>query len=639
MFIAGVFRYGKSKRWRTGLRHLIFSICVKLSHRSKACYYIFGDGFSFVSNNPQTKDKNRFPGNEYLRGLEIVYSGKFFDIGQLKKRLSLHDGDSLENAIKKAYMVWGYDFVKRLKGEFAVALYDKTQARLILARDRIGLQPLYYYIDGKVIIFASEKNALLQYKRKMIINYSCIHANILYSSTYSREQQFKGIYELRPGNMLTIHLESKRPGIYKYWDIRFNIIRRDFSYYRNGFRYLFEESIKKRLPPDGSKIGVASSGGIDSALIISFLTRFYQRKIETFTIGPRESGRYFNRKHEYKDARMVSRYFNTKHHELLVYSREVIGYLPRVIWHMGEIPCFGVSISQGIMVYLLGRLAKKNGCRCIFTGNGVELILDGNDPQRELYKRMHHSNKIPEKIRDEFIPHLPRALKKRLHIWSTSDMKNIEEKYIRRNSPWHKEAVLRNYYTGSFRNKLKAFRAKTVLKDYLMQCDAKDYFNKLLYIDLKTWNSRRNLIINERLLAASGIKLEIPFIDAELVEFCCRMPLNVKHHFSDKKYFLRRLYKNYIPKKISNKGKQGSNMGFNLSSSKAREIVLHFVNLTRERGLFKKSFIDKLLSGCKNNPRAINDKMFCLFTIELWFRIFVDNHDIEEKNLTYDYLG
>lgn len=635
MFIAGIFRYNKNKRCHIKLQRLIYYISAMLSYRSKNCYYVFGKRFCFVSNNKPLQDKNCSSSNKDLKDLEIVYSGKFFNIGQLKDKLFLSDAESVEGVIKKAYRVWMDDFVKHFKGEFAIALYDKKKSKLLLTRDRIGLKPLYYYVDNKIIIFASEKNALLKYKRKRIINYKSLHANILYGSVYSREQQFEGIYELRPGNSLVIHSESKRPAIYKYWDIKFNISNRNFSYYEKGFKYLLKESIRKRLPSDGSKVGVASSGGIDSALIIALLRQLYPGQIETFTSDSKNK----SSRPEHKDARTVSKYFNTNHHELIV-SDYAIEYLPKVIWHMGEIPWGGVGITQGIMIYLLGKLAKKNRCRYVFTGNGTELILDANEPQAVLYRLFRNSKKIPEKIRDRFIPTLPKKLKNRFYyIWSTGDMKNIEKKYIEINSPWQKEALLREHYTGKFINKLKSYRARGILTDYLKECDAEDYFNKLLYIDLKTWNSRRNLILNERLLATSGIRLEIPFIDAELVEFCGTMPINVKHSFSDSKYFLRKVYKDCLPEKIFSKGKRSSGLPLDLRVKKTRDIMFHFVDLLKKRNLFKKSFIDSLLSMYRKNPWAFEDRLLFLFATELWFRIFVDNPDIKEENLTYDYLA
>jgi len=306
---------------------------------------------------------------------------------------------------------------------------------------------------------------------------------------------------------------------------------------------------------------------------------------------------------------------------------------------MSEIPLGAVGITQGIMIYLLGKLAKKNRCSHIFTGNGTELILDGNEPQAKLYKLFHDSKKIPENIRDGFIPHLPKKLRNRFLIWSTNDMNNLEKKYIEMNSSWQKEALLRKYYTGNFINKLKSYKAKKILTDYLKDCDAQDYFNKLLYIDLKTWNSRRNLILNERLLAASGIRLEIPLIDAELVEFCGRMPLVVKQSLLDRKYFLRKVYKNYLPKRIFNKGKHGSGLELDLRVKKITDIMFHFVDLLKKRNLFKKSFIDSLLSMCRKDPLFFEPRLYVLLGIELWFRIFVDNPDIKEENLTYDYLA
>jgi asparagine synthetase B (glutamine-hydrolysing) len=210
------------------------------------------------------------------------------------------------------------------------------------------------------------------------------------------------------------------------------------------------------------------------------------------------------------------------------------------------------------------------------------------------------------------------------------------------NTGWIKETTLRRRYTQETNDRLGDTQAKSILSDYLKKCNARDYFNKLLYIDFKTWNSRRNLIANERLFGAFGIVSHIPFLDVDLIEFSSSWPIAMKHSFKDSKYCIRKYFRDekFLPRAVFDKGKKDSLLRFPYWQNDTLDAILHFADRLRTRRLFNENFIDKVLSRAKNRPdRAYQYLVFGFFVLELWLRIFVDRSEIAERDLTLDHLA
>jgi asparagine synthase (glutamine-hydrolysing) len=633
MFMAGAYRYGPVQgNTDEPLSSVVSAMALMLSHRSPQHDYVEDSGICFVCNH-------RLPASD---GLMVAYAGQFFNMEKLKAQLSLSADSLCDTVLKSAYKKWGCDFVRYIAGEFTIAIYDKIHRILLLSRDRVGLKPLYYCSDGATLIFASEVKALLKVRKRSKINYSSLHSGILFGSVYSREYLIEGIYELRAGHSLTVNVCSPYFTVIKYWDRVFNIRKRPDPAYENEFRSLINEAVKKRLPPAGIKVGISLSGGIDSTLVLGLVKEHHRGPVETYTVfaeGDRSS--------EFRDARLSSQHFDVEHHEISISPLEAVQSLPKIIWHMEgfSFPWFSNICLQ---TYFAGKLARRNKCGSIFTGNGVEHNFDGNGPQRILYKCYHNSKKMPDFVRDRLMSLLPfrwqHFLRKKCsYLLPTSIMKNMAKAYICFNSIWGSDAYLKNHYTKDFFALLGTFNAEDTLSGYLDECTAEDYFNKLLYIDFKTWNSRRNLVTNERLFGAFGIQLQIPFLDADLVEFSSSMPISIKHDFRDQKYFIRKIYaqSKMLPQKIFDKGKYNSILKFDFYKGAAWDAVSYFVNQLKARRIFKDAFIDRVLSGARECSGKGSEHFYLieLFELELWLRIFMDQSGIQEDNLTLDRLG
>lgn len=637
MFIAGSYKYNYAGKTPEELDYPVSSMAEEMLHRNKRYYFLHNDRICFVSNNKPMPAEDGPDSQREWKDLALIYSGQFFNLENIGPKLGLSLDSPCEIILKSAYREWGERFVEHLDGEFAIAIFDKAVSKLLLYRDRVGLKPLFYYAGEEMIIFASEVKAILLGSKERTLQYTSLHSAMVFGSVYSQEHLIKGIYELRAGHYLAITGGPQTIKIHKYWDRVFNITNQPFGYYKDKFIPLLEEAVKKRLPGKGIEVGVSSSGGFDSALIMALVNKFHSGPVSSYTAVAENDLRG-----EWKDSRIAARYFNTRHHEIFISTEEALESLPKIIWHLDEFPIDCGIIGACIQTYFVGKLAREKSCACIFTGNGEEHNFDGNTQQRHLYKFLHNSSRVPRFIRDRILNLLPQRLRNKIsYTWSTDEISNIEEKYILFNSIWKNELLLKSLYKESFRDKVGEYRAKYILSEYLKDCTTQDHFNKLLYIDFKTWNSRRNLVVNERLLAASGVQLQIPFLDSGLVQFSSRMPVSIKHSFKDDKYFLKKIYQEILPSAIFKKGKSTSLLRFNFFSGSPLERVMHFVSQLKKRGIFREDFIDGLLSCVGKGKLEKRERFFLigLFTVELWFRIFIDNPGIKEEDLTLDYLG
>ncbi len=630
MSIAGIFRYDSNKEGTSRLKAEVESMADALRHRSQACFYTEGSGFCLVSNHEE----------DPCDSLVVVYSGQFFNMNALKAELSLPDNAPCATVLKTAFKKWGNDFITHISGEFTIALYDKALDRLLLTRDRVGLRPLFYSCNNSGISFSSEVNALLRNTGDRQINYPALHAGILLHCVYSKEHLIKGIFELRAGHCLSLDFRNKKLVINKYWDRAFAIVNRAQEDYENEFKRLLNEAVKRRIPASGQKAGIALSGGIDSTLVLALVRKFHTGPVATYTVIADK-----DTQSEYHDARIAAARFDTEHHEIRVNARETMQNIPQIIWHMGELTSAYWFMSIASQMFFVGKAAKEDRCTSVFTGNAFELNLDGSKTPRKMYRLLHNSQKCPQLLRDHILPHLlPDKIRKileprGLYLWSTDDMKHIEEKYIMFTSAWGWESQLKKFYTQSMTEKIGAYQAKNIFSEYLTDCTAHDYFNKLLYIRFKAFS---NLAAADRLFSAFGLMAQIPYLDVDLVQFTSSMPIQIKHNFTNAKYFIRKAYNNsdVLPISIFNKGKKESSPRFDYWEKEIIEIMLFFVSRLKKRDIFREKFVDRLLS---KSGRAVEgwDQhfIFGLFILELWHRIFIDRPAIKTDDLTLDYLS
>ena len=205
MFIAGIYRYD-NKESDVSLECAVSRMAGAMSARSEKHRFLRHENivmtFAHLAEQGQKQPPSDSGDRKDDHLLEVVYAGAIFNTDHIKKELSLAKDASHEGVIKAAYRQWGTAFIRHIDGEFTVALFNKDDGSLFLARDRAGLKPLYYWADKGIFAFASEVKALLAWQKQRVINYPALHANMVFNSVFSREHLFKGIFELRAGHLL-----------------------------------------------------------------------------------------------------------------------------------------------------------------------------------------------------------------------------------------------------------------------------------------------------------------------------------------------------------------------------------------------------------------------------------------------------
>lgn len=315
-------------------------------------------------------EKGTQPMHNEDESIYIVFNGEIYNFVDLRNELEQNGHIFKSNAdtevIVHAYEQWGTGCVTRLRGMFAFAIWDSNKKQFFLARDRIGIKPLYYYFRSNKFVFSSEiKSILLDNEIKREIDPESMYYFFGYEYVPAPKTMFKGINKLMPGQ--TLLLKDGKIVFKKYWNLTFSDTIHDEKIISEKMFALLKESVKLRLMSD-VPLGAFLSGGIDSSAIVGLMSQMVDEPIKTFSIGYEDES--FS---EYEYARQISELFGTEHKEILVdpYSIDVF---KKAVWHLDE----PMSELSAVPVYLLCEEAKKDVTVCL-SGEGGDELFAGYD--------------------------------------------------------------------------------------------------------------------------------------------------------------------------------------------------------------------------------------------------------------------
>ncbi|KKL89086.1 hypothetical protein LCGC14_1918240, partial [marine sediment metagenome] len=321
----------------------------------------------------------------------VVFNGEIYNFAILRRELEFKGHIFYTNSdtevIIHAYEEWGEKFLKKLRGQFAFCIYDSKKRNIFLARDALGLKPLYYYFDGEKFIFSSEIKCILAHKIKKEINRKAFGSYISLGYTFSNLTLFKNIYKVPPSSYLIFNLNNSNLRIKKFWNLDFNIDKtKTEAILSTELRNLLEESVKIRLMSE-VPLGVFLSGGLDSSSIVALMNKFSDNQIQTFSIRFEEGAPV----DETSYANLVSDYYNTNHTELLIKS-SVYEILPKLVWHFDDL----IADPAIIPVYFMAKLAREK-ITVALTGDGADEIFAGYSEKYWLYGKRAYEF-IPQKF-------------------------------------------------------------------------------------------------------------------------------------------------------------------------------------------------------------------------------------------------
>ena len=567
--------------------------------------------------------------------LRITYNGEIYNHADFREELEakghVYKTHCDTETILHLYEEHGEGCVEFLRGMFAFAIWDANRQRLFVARDRLGVKPLYYaHTDDGSLFFASEIKAILRvWGRRTELNYSALPDYLANHAPSGVETMFLGIKRLLPGHTLT--WQDGRIEIRKYWDIHFtgsdNGERRSDDSYVEEWLELFRESVRLRLMAD-VPLGMFLSGGIDSSAIAALMSQMVPDPIRTFSVAFKE-----REANELEYARMVARSFKTDHHEIIVSPAQFFEALPKLIWHEDE----PLAHIASVPLYFVSELARQH-VKVVLTGEGSDEMLAGYARYRKTVYNLGLGSRY-----EQFVPGaFRRQVKTGLESLSPSSKlrqklsrtflairPDIESLYFDNFAVFTSDRQ-RSLLSGATQERIGSIDPYQHLRGYLQGTDAESLLNQLLYVDTKTY-LQELLMKQDQMSMAASIESRVPFLDHKLVEFTARLPERLKLHGWTTKYVLRRSMKGLLPDAILNRPK----MGFPVPVGRwfreqYRSLIDEYLLSPRtlDRGIFNREAVEEIVTAHQKGIRNNADRLWSLLTLEMWFRQFIDGEMI-----------
>jgi asparagine synthase (glutamine-hydrolysing) len=565
----------------------------------------------------------------------VICNGEIYNFQELRTDLEARGHvfrcNSDTEVIVHLYEEEGLEFFKRLRGMFALALWDVSRSRLVLGRDRLGEKPLYVRREPHRMLFASEIKSILQAEDvPRRVNFQALHEYLALGYVPASWTLFEGIEKVLPGHYLLV--EKGQVYDREYWEVQFEQIEESSEpEWIERVREKLLESVRLQLVSD-VPLGAFLSGGIDSSSIVAAMARLTDRPVKTYSIGFAGEDRYYN---ELPYARIVARAFATDHHEIIV-RPEVASLLPGLIWHLDE----PIAESAFITTYLVSKLARES-VKVILSGVGGDELFGG-------YRRYlgdgfgRYYRLLPRLVRARWLPTLLARLPQDRHSrwknylrYANAFVKTAEGdpafrymSYVTAFSPDVRAALMQDH---SFRKRSdREEPASQVLKGYFDRCPQADSLNQMIYVDIKTSLPDDLLTLTDKMSMAASIECRAPLVDYELVELTSRIPARLKVRGLSMKYLLKKVVEPWLPREIIQRKKRG--FGAPVGAWLRNDLQLLVQDTLSEkqvkkRGFFRWAVVQEVIAQHQAQRSDHTDQLLALISFELWCRIFLDGNE------------
>lgn len=485
------------------------------------------------------------------RTVAIVFNGEIYNYLELRAELEARGHRfatrSDTEAIVHAYEEWGGACPEHLRGMFAFAVWDARTRTLFIARDRLGKKPLYYFRDGRRLVFGSEIKSLLTCRDvPRAINIRALDAYLTLGYVPAPDTLFDGIAKLPPGHSL--RLSGADLTVRPYWDLRFDVRPATGSddNQRAQVRQLLEESVRIRLMSD-VPLGAFLSGGIDSSVIVGLMTRMLDKPVETFSVGFEEEAH-----NELPYAGIIARHFQTSHHEIVV-NDCTPAMMDRLVWHLDE----PLSDPAAVPTLIVSDLARRH-VTVVLTGEGGDELFAGYDYYRTDRRAMSY-RVLPPALSRALLPAAARAANTLLG----------RQRYHQR-TIWHwalpasagmlawvavfTDDELARVCTRALSERLVG-AAADVFSTMFARCAARDRLHRLMYTDTKVWLPDDLLMKVDKMSMAASIEARTPFLDHVLMEYVASIPARSKLRGDVPKLVVKQIAEEFLPREIIHRPK------------------------------------------------------------------------------------
>lgn len=570
--------------------------------------------------------------------ISIVFNGEIFNYLELREFL-LNKGHSFytksdTEVIIHLYEEYGADCLSYLNGQFAFAIWDKDKERLFIARDRVGIRPLFYTRVNGSFLFASEiKSLLVDPRVKREIDPFALDQIFTFWMTIPPRTAFKDIHELPAGYYVTIergNIEQK-----KYWDVDFtpDCHVKTEEEYAEALRELLIDSTRLQLRAD-VPVGAYLSGGIDSSVITTLIKQYTDTPLRTFSVTFDDE---VYDESEYQ--RQMIEYLNTDHSDIKCTYADIGRVFPDVIWHT-EKPIVRTAPAP---LFLLSKLVRESGYKVVLTGEGSDEILAGYDIFKEVKVRRFLERCPDSKFRPlilkrlyPYLAHSPVRSIKYAEAFFRAAAYEYPAAYYSHVPRWNTTAKIKTFFSDSLNSALHGYKNVGDLSEFLSDnCRGYDDMSQAQYIEIKTLLSGYLLSSQgDRVAMAHSIEGRFPFLDHRVIEFACKLPPNIRMRALTEKYILKKSMKDLLPDTVVKRTKQpymapDSKSFFSGASLDYVEELLSAKNL-RDSGYFDPEAVSMLVRKCRQSSvLGFKDNMAIVAIIStlLLHRSFVADFD------------
>ena len=564
----------------------------------------------------------------------LVFNGEIYNHAQLRtgleerghKYASRTDSETILHLFEES----GLDFVDHIEGDYAIALWDSANQRLILVRDRIGVKPLYYYFKDGRFIFASEIKAIVQHPAySPDVDEQSLYHYLTFLTTPAPNTLFKDLYKLPAGHMLTLGRDGKL-NIRQYWDAlppKDQLIRTDEEHQSEILR-LLRDSIRKRMTSD-VPFGVFLSGGVDSSANVALMSEQMSRPVQTFTVGFKDA-EYLN---ELDSARRISKEFHTNHHEVIISEKEMTEFLPSLVFHQDE----PIADPVCVPLYYVSKLARDSGTIVVQVGEGSDEIFSGYENyvrHLKIYENFwRHAEAIPLTLRRALStvsrPALEATGRKRIAIELIRRL-GAGEPLFWGGAIVYDETFKPRILSRQMRDRMNGLSSLQPVETYLKHIEQErpesDFLARMTYLELKLRLPELLLMRVDKITMATSVEARVPFLDHHLVEYAMALPRSLKVQGESGKHVLKRALEGILPRDILYEKKRGFGAPVRewFREGLGSWFDDHLLNSAmRQRNFLDYDFVSRMLSEHKCQAKDWGFHLWALLNLSLWYEKWI----------------
>jgi asparagine synthase (glutamine-hydrolysing) len=610
---------------------MLWRMADKIAHRGPddAGVYVSPDGSAGLVNRRlaiiDLSEAGHQPMGSEDGSVWIAYNGEVYNYADYHEEL-IASGHVLRShsdteVILHLYEEYGPDALHKLRGMFAFAIWDAPRRELFLARDRIGIKPLYYTFTGGYFIFASEIKAILEHPTvPRAVDEEAFYHFLSFLTVPSPATLFAGIRKLPPGHRAQLSANGNGTlSIEEYWDV-FDAVERHADWraedYCEALLEKLRESIRLRMVSD-VPFGVFLSGGIDSTANVALMDEQMDRPVQTFSVGYAGQDRY----NEFEYARLAAGHYQAEQHEIVIDEDDLLGFLPKLIYHQDE----PIADPVCVPLYYVARLARESGTIVVQVGEGADELFGGYTHWMDIL-RLHSG------LWQGF-NRLPHPLQRAALALAPLNRDSIRYEFVRRATDSEElfwsgaeafgEVQKRRLVSPALRDRLNGLSSWEIIRAHRRRFDERsdnaDYLTWMGYVDLRLRLPELLLMRVDKMTMATSVEARVPYLDHEFIGLVMGIPQSVRLADGATKSLFKRALRGLLPDIIIDRPKKGFAVPVNEWLNRRLGQVIHekLTTFVARTDYFNPVTVQTLLD--------LNDYLtWYLFNFALWHELWIE---------------